>query len=407
MQQLQTTFLQTIKENKENPNLFSLIKNTTFELTHKKFIQLKNDVQKQARLDKLLVMFIKLLEEEDIKNPKTISCVIEGLVKAITYEKEQELYQTMYEKERIQKRIEIQKQNIKELIILSYETVEDITNELHEEDKKIVLSGIEDVKLRGIEMFGILKETAEEAYLRAIEGGDDLENTISEITKNFTIQAIHEGKLTKKRIIDITSNLIEVASDLADSDNSCAKELLNGAINGAKNGIFKCIEKFKNDIKFAPEEIEEILGQSLEESKKEFLKIEDDFIVMLKQAELRSNGASSMILAEIIAKHDSSFAKLKRIGAETAEILGDRIDSLKEEAIILEREFLDRFKDFKKGASIKAETFKDEATPKAKKAAEDAKKLGARALEVAKNMMDNTINSAKEVMNKNKDNEKK
>ncbi|MDR0467856.1 MAG: hypothetical protein LBG67_03305 [Campylobacteraceae bacterium] len=403
MQSIQTPFLQVLKENKENPQFFSIIRKTTFELTLKKFTQLNNDVQKQARLDKLLMIFIALLEEEGVKDPKTISCVIDGLIKAVSHEKEQELYQTIYEKDRIEKLIETQKQSIKELISLSYETVETVTNGLNEEDKKVVSSGIEDAKLRGIEMFGILKETAEEAYLRAIERGDDLENTIGEIAKNFTIQAISEGKLNKKRIIEITSNLIEVASDLADSDNSRAKELLNGAVFGTKNGIFKSIEKFKNDIKFAPEEVEEFLGQSLEESKREFLKIEDDFIIMLKQAELRSNGAAAEVLADIIAKHNSSFAKLKRIGAETAEVLGDRIEILKEEASILEKEFLEKFKGFKKEASIRTEAFKEEMAPKTKKAAEDAKKLGARALEVAKTMMENTINSAKEAMNKDKD----
>lgn len=407
MQPIQTTFLHMLKENKESPQFFSAIKNTTFMLTHKKFSQLKNDVQKQARLDKLLIIFITLLEEEGVKNPKTISCVIDGLVKGLTYEKEQELYQKIYEKDRIEKSIENQKQNIKELIILSYDTVERVADALNEDDKKIVLSGIEDAKLRGIEMFGILKETAEEAYLRAIERGDDLENTISEITKNFTIEAINEGRLCKKRAIEIASNLIEVASDLADSDNACTKELLNGAVLGAKNGIFKSIEKFKNDIKYAPEEIEEILGQNLEESKKEFLRIENDFIIMLKQAELRSNGASAEVLADIIAKHNNSFAKLKRIGAETAEILGERMEVLKEEAIVLEKEFLEKFKDFKKEASVKAGVFKEEATPKAKKAAEDAKKFGTMALEAAKSMMENTINSAKEAMNKTKDKNKK
>jgi hypothetical protein len=256
-------------------------------------------------------------------------------------------------------------------------------------------------------MFGILKETAEEAYLRAVERGDDLENIIGEITKNFTIQAINEGKLNKKRIIEISSNLIEVASDLADSDSSCAKELLNGAVIGAKDGIFKSIEKFKNDIKFAPEEIEDIIGQNLEESKKEFLKIEDDFIIMLKQLELRSNGAAAEVLADIVAKHNNSFAKLKRMGNETADILGQRMEVLKEEAVALEKEFLEKFKDFKKEAGVRAEAFKVEATPKAKKVAEDTKRLGARALEVAKNMMENTLNSAKDVINKNKENNKK
>lgn len=400
-QPIQTTFLNMVKEHKESPQFYSLLKETTFELTHKKFLHLKNDVQKQARLDKLLIVFMTLLEEEGVKNPKNISCVIDGLIKALTFEKEQELYKTMYEKERIEKSIEEQKHNIKELIRFSYGTVESVANGLSDEDKISVLSGIEDAKLRGIEMLGILKETAEEAYIRATERGDDLENTIREITKNFIIQALNEGKLNKKRIIDISSSLVEVASELADSDGSCAKELINGAVYGAKDGIFKCIEKFKNNIKFAPEEIEEFLGQNLEESKKEFLKIEDDFIIMLKQIQVRSTGAGSEALAEIIAKQDNSFAKLKRIGTETAEVLGDRMDVLKEEAIVLEKEFMEKFKDFRKEAGVRAEAFKVEATPKAKQAAEDAKKLGARALEIAKTMMENTINSAKDVINKN------
>ncbi|MFV0481138.1 MAG: DUF6781 family protein [Campylobacteraceae bacterium] len=411
IESLQAIFINTIKDNKDNPNLLIIIKEVTFELSHKKLQHLQNDTHVLGRAEKLLGLFVGMLEKEELKNSKTISAVIDGLMKAVTYEKEQNIYKLIYEKDKIEKAIEMQIYSMRELIKKSYFNVENAVEALDEQEKKEVLLNIQDAKLRSVEMFGLLKEALEEAYLKTIERGDDVENTIEEISKNFTYQAITEGHFVKQRIVNIISNILEVSIDMADTNIPFAKEILQGAVRGTKNGLYKATEKFKNDLKFAPEEIEMYMGRSLESSKKELLKIEESYVATLKQVSLTTVGISAEILGEIISVEDSSLARLKRIGFEAAETLAERFDVLKEEALVFEKEFMGKagkkFGEMKKGASVKVEAFKIDATPKAKQAAEDAKALGARAWEVAKNMVDSAVKSTKDILNKDDKNEKK
>lgn len=411
LESTKTIFSQIIKENKDKPNILTVLKESVFELSYKKLKKLKDD-DIQKMLDNLFVAYADCLKEQDFKSSQAISSLIEGLIKAVSYESEQNLYKDVYEKEKIERSVHYQKLEIKKLMRQSYKTIECAIEEFDVDEKKLILIGLQDAKLSSIEMLGVLKDAVEEAFLTTIEKGSDVENTVKEISKNFTYRAINEGKLSKHRFLEIASSIIEVASDIADTDLSYGKDVLSGAVNGTKDGILKAVEKFKSDIKYAPEEVEELLGESLEKSKKELGKMEEYFVMMIKDCQLHSSGMSAKILGEIVAQNDKSLAKLKRISNEVSEVLGERIENLKEEAIVWEREFskmaTKQFKAFTKETSNKAsEVFKNIDMTKAKQATEDAKKLGVRSWEVAMGMFEGAIKSGKEILKKDDKNKKK
>ena len=434
MESINNIFVATISQNRDNPKFLNILGDLVFELSKKKIHRLKDETNIQNRLSELFELFTKALQMQELQNPQTLSSVIDGLIKAASYEKEETLYKSIYEKEQLEKFINEQKREIRHSIQATFATLETHIEKMDTDTHDQALQALNDAKLKGVEMLGILKETTSEALLTTLENGTDVEDTVFEITKNITYQAINEGEFTKQRFLDISSSIIEVAIEIADEDQGFAKELLSGAIHGTKEGMARAIDKFKNDLKFAPEELEELLEKDLKNARKELMKIEESFVLMLENTRKISDGVSEEIIKDILANElNSSLAKIKRVANETSEVISAKIEELKENAFNLEYDFVEkaerkiaqlkeemgrletkagsRFEALKKEihelegkASKKIESLKhfEFENEKAKKAATEAKRLGNRAWEVAKSVLDGALKGAKEAMKKEK-----
>jgi hypothetical protein len=414
MESTYTIFLATLKENKGNPELIKLISELTFELSRKKVQRLKDDTNIHNRIGELFELYCKALHDEGLKSPRAISAVIDGLLKATSHDKEAFLYKTVYEKEQLEKSIFTQKQQIRATISEAFSVLEAHISHLQPETKDSALTALHDAKLRGIEMLGILKETTQEALLTTLENGTDIADTVHEISKNLSFQTISEGDLTKQRIIDISGTIIGASIDIADEDLGHAKEILDGSINGVREGITKAIDKFKNDLKYAPTEaMEGLLETDLFELRKELLRMDEQFILLLEALASQSEGISSSLIKEMTKEMNSSTAKIKRAANDAKEVISERIEQLKADASVFEKTFKDKaekkFESLKKDvnelekkASAKVESFKqfEFESETAKQVAQEAKKLGFRAWEVAKHMMDGAVKGAKEAMKK-------
>ncbi|ARU50095.1 DUF6781 family protein [Sulfurospirillum diekertiae] len=414
MESTYTIFLATLKENKEHADLYKLISELTFELSRKKIQRLKDEVNINNRIGELFELYCKALHDEGLKTSRAISSVIDGLLKATTHEKEAFLYKSIYEKEQLEKSIYTQKQQIRTVLADTFNTIEAHIVSMQPETQQNALTAIHDTKLRGIEMLGILKETTAEALLTTLENGSDVADTIHEITKNLTFQTIHEGDFTKQRIINISSTIIGASIEIADEDLGHAKDILDGSINGVREGITKAIEKFKNDLKYAPTDaMEGLLETDLSELRKDLVRIDEQFITLLEVLASQSEGISASLVKEMIKEMTSSTVKIKRAANDAKEVIGERIEQLKAEASVFEKTFKDRAEkkleslkkdvnEFEKKASAKVESFKqfEFENDTAKQVAQEAKKLGFRAWEVAKNMMDGAVKGAKEAMKK-------
>ena len=414
MESTYTIFLATLKEKKGDPELFTLITELSFELSRKKVQRLKDESNIHNRIGELFELYCKALHDEGLKSPRAISAVINGLLKATTNDKETFLYKTIYEKEQLEKSIFAQKQEIRTTLSESFDVLEAHISNMQPETKESALTALHDAKLRGIEMLGILKETTQEALLTTLENGGDITDTIHEITKNLSFQTISEGDLTKQRIIDISNAILTASVDIADEDLGHAKEILDGSINGVREGITKAIDKFKNDLKYAPtESMEVLLETDLAELRKELLRMDEQFITLLEVLASHSEGISASIIKEMTKGMNSSTAKIMRAANDAKEVISERIELLKAEASVFEKTFKNRAEkkfeslkkdvnDLEKKASAKVESFKqfEFENDTAKQVTQEAKKLGFRAWEVAKNMMDGAVKGAKEAMKK-------
>ena len=396
MKSLQNIFSATIKENKEDNNLPLVISELTFELSKKKIQRLKDDSHIQARLGELFEFYARALQSENLENSTNIDAVISGLIKAASYDKEEFLYKSLYEKEQLERYINEQKENIKNTIMGTFDILEAHIENMDKSISTESLKALHNTKLRGVEMLGILKETISEAILTTLEKGKDVEDTVFEITKNITYQTIKEGDFSKARILEIANTILNATIEIADEEKANAKEVLNGAVHGTKEGMAKAIDKFKNDLKFAPEELD---TEDLKTTKKDLLDIDNAFVEVVKSAKKTSVGLSVEIIENILNNDiDNSLAKIKRVAIEARETLNEKIDELKLE----DNEFLKKaekkIEELEEMASKKIESIKqDERTQNATK---EAKRLGNHAWEVAKNAMESAIQSARDAINK-------
>lgn len=409
MKSIQNIFSATLVEHKGSPKLPAIISDLTFELSKKKIQRLKDDSHIQARLGELFELYTRALENEEQSSVENIDAIISGLIKSASHDKEEFLYKTIYEKEQLEKSITKQKDTIKNNILGTFNILEKHIQKLDDSLSSKSLQALSDAKLRGVEMLGILKETTSEAILTTLEKAKDIEDTTFEITKNITYQAINEGEFSKQRFIEISKGILEVTIEIADEDQSNAKDLLHGAIRGTKEGMIKAIDKFKNDLKFTPEELEELLYSDLSTIKKELLSVEDDFIFMLEDLQTRSNGISKEIIGDVLeTEFNNSFAKIKRASTEAREILSEKIEELKKNSSYLESDFIKKaeqtIEELEKAASAKVESLKnfEFENEKAQKAAAEAKRLGNHAWEVAKGAVESALKGAKDAINKNK-----
>lgn len=403
MESTYTIFLATLKENKAHPQLLTFVSELSFELSRKKIQKLKDEKNIQNRLGELFELFSKALHDEGLKTPRALNHVIDGLLKAASYEKEAFLYKSIYEKEQLEKSIFNQKQHIRTTISQTFDVLERHIANLQEDTQEAATKALHDAKLRGVELLGILKETAQEAVLTTLEKGSDIEDTIFEIYKHLVFQTISEGALSKTRILDISRTLIEASMEIADEDLGHAKSVLEGSIHGTKEGIEKALDKFKNELKYAPsDEIEGLVETELSQLRKELAKIDEEFIAQLETLAIINEGASSDIIKSMTSQMNSSTAKLRRSAHEAKEAISERIEYLKAEA----EKKLELLKkdvgELEKKASSKMESFKqfDFESEKAKQLTQDAKKLGFRAWEVAKNIVDGALKGAKDAMKK-------
>jgi hypothetical protein len=396
MKSLQNIFSATIKESKEDKNLTSIISELTFELSKKKIQRLKDDSHIQARLGELFEFYTRALQSESLENSTNIDAIISGLIKAASYDKEEFLYKSLYEKEQLEKSISKQKESIKNTIMGTFNILEAHIEKMDESISKESLKALHTTKLRGVEMLGILKETTSEALLTTLEKGKDVEDTVFEITKNITYQTIKEGDFSKTRILEIANTILKATIEIADEEKANAKALLSGAVHGTKEGMAKAIDKFKNDLKFAPEEL---ATEDLKSIKKDLSDIDNAFVEIVKLSKKTSVGLSVEIIEDILNNDiDNSLSKVKRVAVEARETLSEKIDELKLE----DNEFLKKaekkIEELEKIASVKIEAIKqDERT---KNATKEAKRLGNHAWEVAKSAVESAIKSAKDVINK-------
>ena len=349
------------------------------------------------------------MDKESLINAKNLKSAMEGINQALVSGEEKELYELFDKRDEINRAIEAKREEIKNRLKISFEAAEEVVKDRDFGEKEEILELLNNAIIRETRMLGILKESAQIAFLTTLEGAKDVEETAGAIAKNMTYAAIRGGEFSKERMFEISKNIISAAGNLANEGHIFAKELIKGAINGTRDGILRAIEKLKDEAKFAPDELR--LSSQLVHLKN----IDEEFIALLKDLEKEFEGIAKDEIENVInSELDTSLAKFKRISEQAREQITSRIEELKsndtakhminvanEKLEALKRELNDKSEKLKLNfdANEKFEDIKKEIADFEKKANEkledlkqidiksEAKKIGDRAYQAAKDFL--------------------
>ncbi|WP_462111107.1 hypothetical protein [Campylobacter concisus] len=348
------------------------------------------------------------MDKEGLINAKNLKSAMEGINQALVSGEEKQLYELFDKRDEINRTIEAKREEIKNRLKISFEAAEEVVKDRNFSEKEEILELLNNAIIRETRMLGILKESAQIAFLTTLEGAKDVEETAGAIAKNMTYAAIRGGEFSKERMFEISKNIISAAGNLANEGHIFAKELIKGAINGTRDGILRAIEKLKDEAKFAPDELR--LNSQLLNLKN----VDEEFIALLKELENEFDGvAKSEIESVINSELDTNLAKFKRISDQAMEQISSRLEELKSNGVAklvseannkfeaLKQELNDKSKKLKLNfdANDKLEGLKQDIAEFEKKANDkledikqmdiksEAKKFGDRAYQAAKDFI--------------------
>ena len=348
------------------------------------------------------------MDKESLINAKNLKSAMEGINQALVSGEEKELYELFDKRDEINRAIEAKREEIKNRLKISFEAAEEVVKDRDFGEKEEILELLNNAIIRETRMLGILKESAQIAFLTTLEGAKDVEETAGAIAKNMTYAAIRGGEFSKERMFEISKNIISAAGNLANEGHIFAKELIKGAINGTRDGILRAIEKLQDEANFAPDELR--LNSQLLNLKN----VDEEFIALLKELENEFDGvAKSEIESVINSELDTNLAKFKHISDQAIEQISSRLEELKSNGVAklmseannkfeaLKQELNDKSKKLKLNfdANDKLEGLKQDIAEFEKKANDkledikqmdiktEAKKFGDRAYQAAKDFI--------------------
>lgn len=245
-------------------------------------------------------------------------------------------------------------------------------------DKESALSKLHQTKLQSIDLYDILSEMVESALITALEKNSDgdIKESITELTKEITFEAIKEGSLSTIRVRKILSTILNSAIDVSEATPNRADNILGATLRGMRGGLIQSITRFKKRLAFTPLEAKHILVEDY-----------DTIIEDLNQTD-------TLFSQVVINQASKSTQNIRKILLDANKEMRYDLEELVHISKDAAATMKDKFYDFTKTATKKADT-----ALKSQKA-QEAKRMGKEAWGVAKTALDNAIKSAKGAMDK-------
>ncbi|CZE46624.1 hypothetical protein [Campylobacter geochelonis] len=315
--------------------------------------------EKKLEAVKLFSGFCDDLESLGLLDKQNAKNILMGVKKAITKDEEEYLYKLLYESDKIKKQIEEQGREIKNSISSSLKSIENDIKSKEITHKGEILSAINEMLVSEVQLRDVIKEVCESVFVSIIEDGVDIEESARESSKNMVYKIILESGFSKNYAIEISKIIIKEAISVANLSSAYADELVSGVVDGANDGIVKAMEKTKSKCKFAPSQE----YSECNEVQKEFLGVDEAFVLMLKELANLSQNPSKEILETILKKdYNNYFAKMKRLSNDASEQIKARLEQIDmgENYKELSKFVATKFDDIKKDISAKGSKIIDD-----------------------------------------------
>ncbi|NPA59078.1 MAG: hypothetical protein GXO30_01220 [Epsilonproteobacteria bacterium] len=232
------------------------------------------------------------------------------------------------------------------------------------------------IKLQSVALYDFLSEMVESAIITTLEKEKDIDikETIQEVIKDITFEAIKEGSLNTIRIRKILSTILQSAIDISEATPTKANDILNATLRGMRNGLIHSIDRFKKRLAFMPIEAKHILIEDYDTIMEDLNQTDTLFSQVVQIQAAENTKETQKLLLEIDKDMRYDLQELINISKETADAMRKRFSSFAKDAV----KTADN--------ALNSET------------AIEAKRMGIQAFNVAKVALGSAIKSAKDAM---------
>lgn len=318
------------------------------------------------------------VEEEWNVDPKKLTLhelkiLTATIIDSETLSLHDELEELLAKKEQITRRIDKISHELQDDKYVLFDTIEEALVKV----PKQTISKLHQIKLQSVDLFDMLNEMVESAIITALEKNDqDIDETIEEIIKELTYETINEGALNSIRIRKILSNILQTAVNVAEATPNQAYSILKSTMKGTKSGLVKSISKFQQQLLYMPDEIKVIFLSDYDHTFDELIHTDMIFTQIVNNIGLANSAQTKKVLDDISNSMKYDLEELIYISKETVDIMKDKVQSIKKDAM-------------QRGAKV----LKFDK-------AQEAKRMGIQAWGIAKTALENAIKSAKNKIDK-------
>ncbi|MDY0233056.1 MAG: hypothetical protein RBS11_03390 [Sulfurimonas sp.] len=279
------------------------------------------------------------------------------------------------QKEALDRKLDKKAQELQETKYNVFNAIESVLSE-----NESALLKLHQVKLQSIDLYEFLSELVESAIITALERDTDgeIKESIQEVIKDLTFEAIKEGSLNTIRIRKILSTILQCSIDVAEATPTKAEDILTATLKGMRSGLIHSIDRFKKRLAYMPVEAKHILIEDYDTIMEDLNQTDILFSQVVQTQASENSPAINKLLLDINRSMRYDLEELVYISKEAADMMRERFSS------------------FAKTAVQRADTaLKSQA-------AQEAKRMGKQAWSVAKTALGSAIKTAKGAM-ENKD----
>lgn len=278
------------------------------------------------------------------------------------------------QKEQIERSLERKAQALQESKYDVFNAMEKVIKEDSDEAR----AKLHQVKLQSIDLFDLLGEMVESAIITALEKDDDgdVKDTVEEMIKELTIEAIREGSLNTIRIRKILSTILQSSIDVAEATPTRAKEILFATLKGMRGGLVISISRFKKKLAYMPMEAKQLLIEDYDTIIEDLNQTDVLFSQVVQTQANESTQSIKTLLLEINKEMRFDLEELLHISTEAAELMREKFSNIAKTAV--------------KRSEIALQS----------QTAQEAKRMGKQAWSVAKTALGTALKSAKDAIDK-------
>jgi len=352
----------------------AIVKSTVSKITKdaKEGVLDINDISKEA-----VVTAVTELKYAGDVTKENIEAVVQGAIEGISKNSEKIINEINIELLKTKCKLEVEKERFAVELKDALNGAKDAASNFSDEAKEEIADAVTDIKLKSIEILGIMKETVKHSVKVIIDEGNGVEEKVSNVTRHTIENALETGRLSAQKVKEVSETVILAAVDAAQEAEKEVKETTRGAVEGAKEGIVKAIEKAKAKLLEAKDFTEEDIKQTIEDLEA----MNDAFIEALGNTSHKVGDVAQEVLHENIAKMKQSTSQIAERAEEAAKVAFDYLAD--------------------KGSQV-ANSAKDKALDAAETAYDEAAELAEKMVKITKNALSDVIEGTKNAMKNDK-----